>query len=70
MAASTPASISSQTSSALRRFEILDENGEQLVIAGQLAMHERAVGAVDLTIESENFEIIDNELGDLGVGTR
>jgi autotransporter translocation and assembly factor TamB len=40
-----------------------------MAIAGQLAVHERQVGAVDVTIESENFEVIDNELGDLGVGT-
>ena len=53
----------------VRRFEILDENGEQLAVAGQLAVHERQVGAVDFTLESENFEIIDNELGDVGVGT-
>jgi hypothetical protein len=53
----------------IRRFEILDENGEQMAIAGQLAVHEGQVGAVDVTIESQNFEVIDNELGDLGVGT-
>jgi translocation and assembly module TamB len=53
----------------IRRFEILDENGEQLAVAGQLAVHERAIGAVDVTIESQNFEAIDNELGDLGIGT-
>ncbi len=53
----------------VRRFEILDENGEQLAVAGQLAVHERQIGAVDFTLESQNFEIIDNELGDVGVGT-
>jgi hypothetical protein len=51
----------------IRRFEILDENGEQLAVAGQLAVHERQVGAIDVTIESTNFEIIDNELGDVQV---
>jgi TamB, inner membrane protein subunit of TAM complex len=53
----------------VRRFEILDEHGEQLAVAGQLSVHERQVGAVDFTLESENFEIIDNELGKAGVGT-
>jgi autotransporter translocation and assembly factor TamB len=53
----------------VRRFEILDEEGEQLAVAGQLAVHQRQVGAVDFTLESQNFEIIDNELGDVGVGT-
>jgi autotransporter translocation and assembly factor TamB len=51
----------------IRRFEILDENGEQLAVAGQLAVHERQVGAIDVTLESTNFEIIDNELGDVQV---
>ena len=54
----------------VRRFEILDENGEQLAVAGELAVHERQVGAVNFTLDSENFEIIDNELGDVGVGTK
>ena len=53
----------------IRRFEILDENGEQLAVSGQLAVHERQVGAVDVTLESQKFQIIDNELGDVGVGT-
>jgi translocation and assembly module TamB len=52
----------------VRRFEILDENGEQLAVQGQLAVHQRQVGAVDFTLESVNFEVIDNELGDVGVG--
>jgi len=54
----------------IRRFEILDENGEQLAVAGQLAVHERQLGAVDVTLESQDFEAIDNELGDLGVGAQ
>jgi autotransporter translocation and assembly factor TamB len=52
----------------IRRFEILDENGEQLAVAGQLGVHERQVGSVDITLDSTNFEVIDNELGDVGVG--
>ena len=53
----------------IRRFEILDENGESLAVSGQLAVHERQGGAVDITLESANFEIIDNELADVGIGT-
>ena len=53
----------------VRRFEILDENGEQLAVAGELAVHARQIGAVNFTLDSENFEIVDNELGDVGVGT-
>jgi uncharacterized protein involved in outer membrane biogenesis len=51
----------------IRRFEILDENGEQLAVAGQLGVHERQVGSVDITLDSTDFEIIDNQLGDVGV---
>ena len=54
----------------VRRFEILDENGEQLAVAGELAVHARQIGAVNFTLDSENFEVIDNDLGDVGVGTR
>jgi translocation and assembly module TamB len=54
----------------IRRFEILDENGEQLAVEGRLAVHERQVGAVDITLDSQNFEVIDNELGDVGIGAR
>ena len=54
----------------VRRFEILDENGEQLAVAGQLGVHARSVGEVDVTLESENFEAIDNELGDIGLGSK
>ncbi len=54
----------------IRRFEILDENGEQLAVAGQLAVHARQVGDVDVTLESQDFEAIDNELGDVGLGSR
>jgi translocation and assembly module TamB len=53
----------------IRRFEILDENGEALGVSGQLAVHSRQLGTVDITLDSENFEIIDNELGDIGIGS-
>ncbi len=36
-------------------------------MSGELAVHERQVGAVNLAIDSDNFEVIDNELGDVGV---
>ena len=51
------------------RFQIRDEHSNPLTIAGELAVHERAVGAVNVTIQSENFEVIDNQLGDVGVDT-
>ena len=51
----------------LQKFAILDEHGEPLNVAGELAVHAREIGAVNLTIDSDNFEVIDNELGDVGV---
>jgi autotransporter translocation and assembly factor TamB len=51
----------------IQSFRILDEHGEALTVSGELAVHERAVGAVNITLESDNFEVIDNELGDVGL---
>jgi hypothetical protein len=48
-------------------FQILDDHGNPLLIAGEMAAHARALGAVNLSLQSENFELIDNELGDLGI---
>jgi autotransporter translocation and assembly factor TamB len=53
----------------LQKFAILDEEGHGLNVSGDLAVHARQVGAVNLAIEAENFEVIDNELGDVGVDT-
>ncbi|MEO7275537.1 MAG: translocation/assembly module TamB domain-containing protein, partial [Vicinamibacterales bacterium] len=49
--------------------QIVDEEGERLTISGSLGVHSRQVGAVDVTVRSRNFELIDNELGDVGVET-
>ena len=38
-----------------------------MTITGSLGVHAREVGAVDLTITSSNFELLDNELGKGGV---
>ena len=51
----------------IRSFRILDEHGEALNISGSLAVHEKSVGAVNISLDSDNFEVIDNELGDVGL---
>ena len=51
----------------LQKFAILDEHGQPLNVSGELAVHARQVGAVNITIDSDNFEVIDNELGDVGI---
>jgi translocation and assembly module TamB len=53
----------------LQKFSILDEEGAPLNVAGELAVHARQVGAVNISIDADNFELIDNELGDVGVQT-
>ena len=51
----------------LQKFAILDEHGQPLNVSGELAVHARQVGAVNIAIDSDNFEVIDNELGDVGI---
>ncbi len=54
----------------LQKFAIRDENGAPLTVSGELAVHARQVGAVNISIDAENFEIIDNELGDVGIDSK
>jgi len=50
---------------SIGEMRIVDEHKQVMTVGGTLAVHERAVGAVDVAIRSENFEVIDNELADL-----
>ena len=54
----------------LQKFTILDEHQQPLHVDGELAVHSRQIGDVNINISSDNFEIIDNELGDVGVDSR
>jgi autotransporter translocation and assembly factor TamB len=51
----------------IQQFQLLDHHGEKLTIAGELAVHELQVGGVNISIGSDNFELLDNELGDIQV---
>jgi translocation and assembly module TamB len=51
----------------IQQFQMLDHHGEKLTIAGELAVHERQVGGVNISVSSDNFELLDNELGDVQV---
>jgi hypothetical protein len=53
----------------IERFQLLDHHGEKLTIAGELAVHARELGGVNVSINSDNFEVMDNELGDIQVQT-
>ena len=54
----------------LQKFTVLDEHNEPLNVSGELAVHERQIGGVNVNIDSDNFEVIDNELGDVGVDSK
>ena len=60
----------SQDAVRLQTFSIVDEHGEPLKVSGELAVHERQAGAVNVSLESQNFEVIDNELGDVGLDSQ
>ena len=49
----------------IEEMRIVDEHQSVMTIGGTLALHERAVGAVDVNVHSEDFEVVDNEIADL-----
>jgi len=49
----------------ISQFKILDDDKNPLTIGGSLAVHERAVGAVDVTMQSDNFKVIKNNVADV-----
>ena len=51
----------------IQEFQLLDRHGEKLRVAGDLAVHAREVGAVNVSIDSDNFELLKNEFGDVQV---
>ncbi len=50
-------------------FQLLDRHGQKLRVAGELALHASQVGAVNISIDSDNFEVINNQLGDVQLQT-
>ena len=49
----------------VQQFKILDSRGFPMTVGGTLAVHERSVGAVDISLQSSAFEVIDNRIADL-----
>jgi autotransporter translocation and assembly factor TamB len=49
----------------INEFFILDKNKKAMTIGGSLAVHEGAVGAVDIKIKSDDFKVIANKTADL-----
>lgn len=53
----------------LERFQLLDDDGDPITIAGELAVHERQIDALEIRVEARDFEIMDNALGEIEVNT-
>jgi translocation and assembly module TamB len=51
----------------IQDFAILDRHKERLNVSGEIAVHERQIGGVNIAIDSDNFELVHNELGDVQV---
>jgi len=53
----------------IKAMRIVDEHGSPLTVAGELATHERTLGAFDVKVTATAFELMDNELADVDVDT-
>jgi translocation and assembly module TamB len=53
----------------INQFRLLDEHQHPLTVSGELQVHQRAVGGVQIAIKSDEFEVIDNELADIKLNT-
>jgi autotransporter translocation and assembly factor TamB len=51
----------------VQSFAIRDEHGSPLNVSGEIAVHARQVGAINISLQATDFEVIDNELGDVGL---
>jgi autotransporter translocation and assembly factor TamB len=53
----------------ISEMRIVDEHQQVMTVGGTIAVHEREVGAVDVKMQSEAFEVIDNQFADLKLDT-
>jgi autotransporter translocation and assembly factor TamB len=53
----------------IAEMKIVDNHGSPLTIGGQLAVHGREVGGVQVNLQSHDFKVIDNELGNVRLDT-
>jgi translocation and assembly module TamB len=49
----------------IERFSVLDEHQHALTIGGDITLQHRSVGALQLGIQADEFEVVDNDLGKL-----
>ena len=48
---------------------MLDNHQSSLSITGDLAVHEREVGGVQIYVNADDFKVIDNEMGNVRVNS-
>jgi hypothetical protein len=48
---------------------VVDNHGSPLTVGGQLGVHGRQVGGVQVTVKSQDFKVIDNNLGNVRLDT-
>ena len=53
----------------IEEFSLLDEHQHTLRVSGELAVHQRQIGGVQIAMQSDQFEIIDNQLADIKLNT-
>ncbi len=53
----------------ISEMKIVDNHGSPMTVGGELAVHGRSVGGVQITMQSENFKVIDNDLGNVRLDT-
>ncbi|HWF87090.1 MAG TPA: translocation/assembly module TamB domain-containing protein, partial [Vicinamibacterales bacterium] len=51
------------------QIRVLDNQKKPLTIAGDLALHERQVGAVAIAVTSNDFKVIDNKMGNVRINS-
>ncbi|RPJ68919.1 MAG: hypothetical protein EHM24_20105, partial [Acidobacteria bacterium] len=47
----------------IERLEMVDEHGKRLAVGGEVAVHQRAVGNLKLTVTGDDFEVLHSDLG-------
>jgi len=53
----------------ISQMNIVDNHGSPMTVGGQLAVHGREVGGVEVTLKSHDFKVIDNKTGNMRLDT-
>ena len=53
----------------IERLGVADEHGNRLDVAGEVAVHERALGDLKLTVKGRDFEVVHGDLGHVALDT-